>query len=108
MSFVTQLPWVIIWIVILIYQDMNLKKGKGFVSLICIWVALILSFVWDPAVNLLLGENAAAMQFGSRFWLLFVITAIIHVLNARKQKRAAQKPAGAPDQEITQVEEPEE
>ena len=33
MSFLTQLPWVLVWIVILIFQDMNLKKGKGFMSL---------------------------------------------------------------------------
>ncbi|MBR5534890.1 MAG: hypothetical protein IKU62_08610 [Ruminiclostridium sp.] len=91
MSFVSQLPWVLVWIVILVFQDMNLKKGKGFMSLICIWIALILSVVWDPAVNLLMGDAAASMQFGSRFWILFIITTIVHVLNSRKQKRAAQK-----------------
>ena len=100
MSFLTQLPWVLVWIVILIVQDMNLKKGKGFMSLICIWIALVLSVAWDPAVNLLMGDAAANMQFGSRFWILFIITAIVHVLNMRKQKRGAQKPA--------QVEEPKE
>ena len=104
MSFLSQLPWVLVWIVILIYQDMNLKKGKGFMSLICIWIALVLSLVWNPAVNLFLGDAAANMQFGSRFWLLFIVTAIIHVLNSRKQRRGGQKP----DQEIIQVEEPKE
>ena len=104
MSFLTQLPWVLGWIVILIVQDMNLKKGKGFVSLICIWIALILSVIWDPAVNLLMGDAAVNMQFGSRFWILFIITAIVHVLNMRKQKRGSQKPAEAP----AQAEEPEE
>lgn len=108
MSFVSQLPWVLIWIVILIFQDMNLKKGKGFMSLILIWISLMLSFVWDPAVNLLMGDAAANMQFGSRFWLLFVITAIIHVLFARKQKKGAQQSAEAPAQEIVQSEEPKE
>ena len=98
MSFISQLPWVLVWIVILIYQDMNLKKGKGFMSLICIWIALVLSLVWNPAVNLFLGDAAANMQFGSRFWILFIITAIVHVLNARKQKRGMQKPADAPGQ----------
>ena len=93
MSFLTQLPWVLVWIVILIVQDMNLKKGKGFMSLICIWIALVLSVAWDPAVNLLMGDAAANMQFGSRFWILFIITAIVHVLNMRKQKRGGQKPA---------------
>ena len=43
MSFISQLPWVLVWIVVLIIQDMNLKKGKGFISLICIWIALVLS-----------------------------------------------------------------
>ena len=105
MSFISQLPWVLVWIVILIFQDMNLKKGKGFVSLICIWIALVLSFVWNPAVNLMMGDAAANMQFGSRFWLLFVVTAIIHVLAARKSRKSAGK---APDQEIIQVEEPKE
>ena len=98
MSFVSQLPWVLVWIAILIYQDMNLKKGKGFMSLICIWIALVLSFVWNPLVNLFMGESAANMQFGSRFWLLFIVTAIIHVLNVRRQKRGGQKPADAPGQ----------
>ena len=59
-------------------------------------------------MNLLMGDAAANMQFGSRFWILFIITAIVHVLNSRKQKRAAQKPGGTPDQEIIQVEEPKE
>ena len=98
MYFLTQLPWVLVWIVVLIVQDMNLKKGKGFMSLICIWVALILSVVWDPAVNLLMGDGAANLQFGSRFWILFIITAIVHVLNMRKQKRGVQKPNEAPVQ----------
>ena len=93
MSFLTQLPWVLAWIVILIVQDMNLKKGKGFMSLICIWIALILSVVWDPAVNLLMGDAAANMQFGSRFWLLFIITAIVHVLDMRKKRKAMQQSA---------------
>ena len=98
MSFLTQLPWVLVWIVVLIIQDMNLKKGKGFISLICIWIALVLSVAWDPVVNLLMGDAAASMHFGSRFWILFIITAIVHVLNARKQKRGMQKPADAPGQ----------
>ena len=98
MSFLTQLPWVLGWIVILIVQDMNLKKGKGFMSLICIWLALVLSVVWDPAVNLLMGDAAANLQFGSRFWLLFIITAVVHVLNMRKQKRGVGKPDGVPAQ----------
>ena len=100
MSFLSQLPWILVWIVVLIVQDMNLKKGKGFMSLICIWIALVLSVAWDPVVNILMGDAAANMQFGSRFWILFIITAIVHVLNMRKQKRGAQKPA--------QVEEPKE
>ena len=104
MSFLTQLPWVLVWIVVLIVQDMNLKKGKGFISLICIWIALVLSVAWDPVVNLLMGDAAANMHFGSRFWILFIITAIVHVLNMRKQRRGGQKP----DQEIIQVEEPKE
>ena len=92
MSFLTQLPWVLGWIVILIVQDMNLKKGKGFISLLCVWISLVLSVAWDPAVNLLMGDAAASMHFGSRFWILFILTAVIHVLNMRKQKRGMQKP----------------
>ena len=104
MSFISQLPWVLVWIVVLILQDMNLKKGKGFMSLILIWISLILSVVWNPAVNLLMGDAAANMQFGSRFWILFIITAIVHVLNMRKQKKGPQDPAEAP----AQAEEPKE
>jgi len=105
MSFISQLPWVLVWIVVLIIQDMNLKKGKGFISLICIWIALVLSVAWDPVVNLLMGDAAAGMHFGSRFWILFIITAIIHVLAMRKSRKSAGK---APDQEVIHVEEPKE
>ena len=50
-AFLTQLPWVIIWIVILICQDRFIRRKNWFGSLILIWVSLILSFAWDIPVS---------------------------------------------------------
>lgn len=85
-AFLHQLPWVILWIVILIAQDRFIRKKNWFGSLILIWVSLILSFVWDILVGFL--PSAANMDFASRFWLLFLITAILHVMGRQRDKKA--------------------
>lgn len=85
-TFLTQLPWVLVWIVVLICQDRFIKRKNWFGSLILIWVSLILSFVWDIVVKVL--PEGWNMDFSSRFWLLFVITAILHVLSRRRDKNA--------------------
>lgn len=106
-AFLNQLPWVAIWIVILIAQDRFIRKKNWFGSLVLIWVSLILSFVWDILVGLL--PATANMDFASRFWLLFLITAILHVMGRQRDKKAMKqeikdsyaKPAGedgAPEQ----------
>ena len=88
-AFLTQLPWVIIWIVILICQDRFIRRKNWFGSLILIWVSLILSFAWDILVKVL--PEGWNMDFSSRFWLLFVITAILHVLGRRRDKKAMKR-----------------
>ena len=88
-AFLTQLPWVIIWIVILICQDRFIRRKNWFGSLILIWVSLILSFAWDILVKVL--PEGWNMDFSSRFWLLFVITAILHVLGRWRDKKAMKR-----------------
>ena len=88
-AFLTQLPWVIIWIVVLISQDRFIRRKNWFGSLILIWVSLILSFAWDILVKVL--PEGWNMDFSSRFWLLFVITAILHVLGRRRDKKAMKR-----------------
>ena len=88
-AFLTQLPWVIIWIVVLISQDRFIRRKNWFGSLILIWVSLILSFAWDILMKVL--PEAWNMDFSSRFWLLFVITAILHVLGRQRDKKAMKR-----------------
>lgn len=95
---VTQLPWLIVWIVALLLQEGFIRKKNWFGSLLIIWVVLIISFIWDPAVNLLAADLAEKMQFGSRFWLLFVIAAILHVLGRRREKKQEQPKPEEPEE----------
>lgn len=101
MSIVHQLPWVLVWVVVLLLQDRFIRKKNWFGSLILIWITLILSFVWDKAADLILSQGAEAFHFGSRLWLLFVIIAILHCLGRRREKKQAEaqkasvQPAGA-------------
>lgn len=87
-SLFTQLPWILAYFVVLLLQTRFIQRKNWFGSILLIWISLVLSFVWDPIVNFLLGEGAAAMQFGSRFWILAIAAAVIHLLNRRKEKRA--------------------
>ncbi len=114
-TFLTQLPWVIIWLVVLICQDRFIRRKNWFGSLILIWVSLILSFAWNIVVKVL--PEGWNMDFSSRFWLLFVITAILHVLGRQRDKKAMKKeiketyarPAAAkPDTPETPEDRPEE
>ena len=88
-AFLTQLPWVIIWIVILICQDRFIRRKNWFGSLILIWVSLILSFAWDILVKVL--PEGWNMDFSSRFWLLFVITAMLPGPGRKRNKRAMKR-----------------
>ncbi len=103
MSIVHQLPWVLVWVVVLLLQDRFIRKKNWFGSLILIWITLILSFVWDKAADLIISQGAETFHFGSRFWLLFVIIAILHCLGRRREKKqaAARKASvqpGGPDE----------
>ena len=55
------------------------------------------------AADLILSQGAETFHFGSRFWLLFVIIAILHCLGRRREKKqaAARKASvqpGGPDE----------
>lgn len=84
--FLTQLPWILVWLVVLVLQERYIRKKNWFGSVLLIWISLVVSFVWNPAVELLFQENAAALQFGSRFWLLAILTAILHFLGKQRDK----------------------
>ena len=86
-TLVAQLPWVIVWVVVLVLQDRYIKNKNWFGSLILIWVSLILSFVWDFVA----GIFGWTMDYSSRFWILFVLTAILHVVGRRREKKAIQQ-----------------
>lgn len=84
--FLTQLPWILVWLVVLVLQERYIRKKNWFGSVLLIWISLVVSFVWNPAVDLLFQENAAALQFGSRFWILAILTAILHFLGKQRDK----------------------
>lgn len=84
--FLTQLPWILVWLVVLVLQERYIRKKNWLGSVLLIWISLVVSFVWNPVVDLLFQDNAAALQFGSRFWLLAILTAILHFLGKQRDK----------------------
>ena len=61
------------------------------------------AFSLAKAADLILSQGAETFHFGSRFWLLFVIIAILHCLGRRREKKqaAARKASvqpGGPDE----------
>ena len=86
-AILTVLPWVIVWLIILGIQDRFIKKRNWFGSILLIWLSLVLSFVWDPIISFLLGDKGAFLQIGSHFWMLAIITAVLHFTGKRRANR---------------------
>ena len=85
--FVMQLPWLAVWVVVLILQERMIRKKNWLGSLLLLWVTLLLSFFWDRLVHIFAPETGTQYLYGGRFWILFLIAAAIHVVSRRRDRK---------------------
>lgn len=101
---VQNLPWVVIWVVALAVQERFLRRKNGFGALIVLWLTLVIGVFWNKAIGALVPGVSEMWLFGTKIWLLFLVLALRHYFNLRKDRRLrAAKPAEpapeAPDPE---------
>ena len=72
---VSNLPWLVIWVVVFLVQSYFFRKKNSFGSLILLWLTLLVPGI--PEMWL----------FGTQIWILFLIVAVRHYLNYRKGGR---------------------
>lgn len=106
------LPWLIIWVVLILLQSRFLTKKNLFGSLILLWATLLVGIFWDKALTAMAPDIDPMWLFGTPIWILFIILAARHFLALRKRDKAIPAPQPeaepVPDEELHQAEEPEE
>lgn len=80
----TNLPWLIIWVAVILLQNWFLQKKNYFASLLTLWAALLVSIFWDRVLETLVPGVDAMWLFGTKIWILFFILAVRHYLSRRK------------------------
>ena len=88
MAITENLPWLVIWVVVLLLQSFFLRRKNFFASLLILWFTLLVSIFWNTALSALLPGVASMWLFGTKIWVLFLIIAVRHYLNQRKEKKA--------------------
>ena len=89
----TNLPWLIIWIVVILLQSWYLRKKNYFASLLILWFTLLVSIFWDGALEKLVPGIDAMWLFGTKIWVLCFIVAIRHFFSRRKPVQPTQPAA---------------
>lgn len=101
---VENLPWIVLWVVALLIQGRFLRKKNTLGSLILLWLTLVIGVFWNKGMELLAPGAGDMWLFGTKSWILFLILALRHYLNLRKERRsrvveprqpAPEAPAGA-------------
>ena len=72
----TNLPWLIIWVAVILLQNWFLQKKNYFASLLVLWAALLVSIFWDRVLEMLVPGVDAMWLFGTKIWILFFISAV--------------------------------
>lgn len=94
----TNLPWLIIWIVVILLQSWFLRKKNYFASLLILWFTLLVSIFWDGALEKLVPGVDAMWLFGTKIWVLCFIVAIRHFSSRRKSAQPTQPAAGGAEE----------
>ena len=89
---VSNLPWLVIWVVVFLVQSYFFRKKNSFGSLILLWLTLLVGIFWDQALRALVPGIPEMWLFGTQIWILFLIVAVRHYLNYRKGGRAGMLP----------------
>lgn len=89
--FVTQIPWIVVWAVVLVLQERFLRKKNWFGSLFLLWLTLLLSVFWDWLVYIFAPETGTRYLYGGHFWILFLIAAVIYVMSKRRERKEREK-----------------
>lgn len=97
------LPWLIIWIVLLLLQDRFLRRRNMFFSLVLLWLTLLVSVFWDRAISALMPGVDSMWLFGTKIWILFFLLAVRHYLAYRKEKKGGPVQTAAPPDDAQQV-----
>ena len=84
---VSNLPWLVIWVVVFLVQSYFFRKKNSFGSLILLWLTLLVGIFWDQALRALVPGIPEMWLFGTQIWILFLIVAVRHYLNYRKGGR---------------------
>ena len=100
------LPWLIIWIVLLLLQDSFLRRRNMFLSLVLLWLTLLVSVFWDRAISALVPGVDGMWLFGTKIWILFFLLAVRHYLAYRKGKKGGAVQTAAPPDTAQQVSAP--
>lgn len=100
----TNLPWLIIWIAVILLQSWFLRKKNYFASLLILWFTLLVSIFWDGALERLVPGIDAMWLFGTKIWVLCLIVAIRHFLSRRKPAQSVQPVASGAEEESTSSE----
>ena len=50
---VSNLPWLVIWVVVFLVQSYFFRKKNSFGSLILLWLTLLVGIFWDQALRAL-------------------------------------------------------
>lgn len=98
--FVTQIPWIAAWVVVLVLQERFLRKKNWFGSLLLLWLTLLLSFFWDRLIYIFAPETGTQYLYGSRFWILFLIAAVIHVVSRRRDRKETEEKQKSAREEV--------
>ena len=80
---VSNLPWLVIWVVVFLVQSYFFRKKNCFGSLILLWLTLLVGIFWDQALRALVPGIPEMWLFGTQIWILFLIVAVRHYLNYR-------------------------
>lgn len=102
------LPWLIIWVVVILLQSWFLRKKNYFASLLILWFTLLVSIFWDGALEKLVPGIDAMWLFGTKIWVLCFIVAIRHFLSQRKPAQPPQPAAGGAEESAAPGEETQE
>lgn len=84
---VSNLPWLVIWVVVFLAQSYFFRKRNSFGSLILLWLTLLVGIFWDQVLSALVPGIPEMWLFGTQIWILFLIVAVRHYLNYRKGAR---------------------
>ena len=60
MAITENLPWLVIWVVVLLLQSFFLRRKNFFASLLILWFTLLVSIFWNTALSALLPGVASS------------------------------------------------